>query len=116
LKIDEMKKMEKDAPAKELRNMLAFEKIPESFEGVLVLEEVKADAHGVECLFWTVAVGETGLVVQKYTPSQIQRIRQFAEINRINDTQQLIGKTMGFKKATSVNGREKPRWYPAAIL
>jgi len=110
--INKLKEMEKT----EAMSAMPFEEIPDSFEGTLLSEEIRQDAHGVNCLFWSIGIkGASQVITQKFTPTQIRRIRQFAEINRIEDTTDLIGKTMGFKKVTG-NRNEKPRWYPAAIL
>ncbi len=111
--INKMREMEKP-------EALPFSEIPDSFEGVLISEDVRQDAHGVNCLFWGISVNMgakegSRLIIQKFTPMQMRRIRQFAEINRIKDTSELIGKTMGFKKVAG-SRNEKPRWYPAAIL
>lgn len=108
--INKMQEMEKS-------ESIPFGEIPESFEGVLTAEDVRQDEYKANCLFWTISVkGDDRPIIQKFTPSQISRIRQFAEANGIKNTDALIGKTMGFKKVISANKNANPRWYPVAIL
>ncbi len=96
---------------------IPFDDIPDEFEGVLIAEDVRQDEYNANCLFWTISVkGDNRPIIQKFTPSQIPRIREFMEANGIRNTDALINKTMGFKKVIPANKNANPRWYPVAIL
>lgn len=114
MKLDEMSRIGRRAtPQGEDR--ISYSEVPDAFEGTLAAEEVKIDARGTTCIFWTIKLNGKNLV-QKYTPTQIWMIQQFAEANRVYDTSELIGKKIGFKKVQIPGTKGYPRWYPQAIL
>ena len=109
----DLRKMKQDAPPP----TVDIKTLPNKFEGVLLREFVAKDTYDTDCLYWQIQIGEE-VLNQKYTPSQMGVLADKLLALGVNDTSDLVGKTIGFERAkpSGKNAQEFPRWYPVVVL
>lgn len=86
--------------------------LPSEFTGKLTREEIRQDRMGRTCIYWVIET-ENGLVTQKFSPMHIDALADALKALKIEDTKELIGKTMLFRAKHFRIGN--PRWIPVEI-